>query len=100
MALFRSRSKNESTGDPFLDAVISFTSTEGVTYTSAMAIRNSDVFTAVQIISQDIASSPIQLMVNGIAEEDNDLNYLLNVKPNDLTDAWHFKFAMAKKYAT
>ncbi|MEK5500445.1 phage portal protein [Bacillus sp. FSL M8-0168] len=78
-----------------MDAVISFTSTEGVTYTSAMAIRNSDVFTAVQIISQDIASSPIQLMVNGIAEEDNDLNYLLNVKPNDLTDAWHFKFAMA-----
>lgn len=94
MALFRSRTKT-STGDPFLDTVISFTSTDGVTYTSATAIRNSDVFTAVQIISQDIASSPIQLMVNGIAEEENDLNYLLNVKPNDLMDAWHFKFAMA-----
>lgn len=93
--LFRSKSRNNSTGDPFLDAVISFTSTDGITYTSATAIKNSDVFTAVQIISQDIASSPIQLMVNGIAEEDNDLQYLLNVKPNDLTDAWHFKFAMA-----
>ncbi|PAD39809.1 phage portal protein [Terribacillus sp. 7520-G] len=80
---------------PIIDAIISIANTDyGADYVSAKAIKNSDIFAAVSIIAQDIASSEIELRENGIAKENDDLSYLLNVKPNELTDAWHFKFAM------
>lgn len=64
-------------------------------YVSVSYLRNSDVFTAVKVVSQDIATNPIKL----ISDEDNvisdDLNYLLNVKPNETMTAWTFKFALA-----
>ena len=64
-------------------------------YVSISYLRNSDVFTAVKVVSQDIATNPIKL----ISDEDNvisdDLNYLLNVKPNETMTAWTFKFALA-----
>ena len=54
-------------------------------------LRNSDVFTAVNVISNDIATNPIKLEsdnVNHIADDNfSDLNYLLNVKPNDYVSA-------------
>jgi len=95
MAFFKRLGSTRSATDPFLDAVLSFTSNDYVnSYDDIYALRNSDVYTAVKIIASDIASSPIQLTTNNIVEADSDLNYLLNVKPNDLTDAWHFKFAL------
>jgi len=96
MALFRKMGSTRSTmNDPFLDAVVSFTSNDYAnSFVGMYALKNSDVYTAVKIIASDVASSPIQLTTNNIVEADNDLNYLLNVKPNDLTDAWHFKFAL------
>lgn len=64
-------------------------------YVSISCLRNSDVFTAVKVVSQDIATNPIKL----IRDDDNvisdDLNYLLNVKPNETMTAWTFKFALA-----
>lgn len=64
-------------------------------YVSISHLRNSDVFTAVKVVSQDIATNPIKL----ISDEDNvisdDLNYLLNVKPNETMTAWTFRFALA-----
>lgn len=96
MALFRKMGSTRSKmNDPFLDAVVSFTSNDYAnSFVGMYALKNSDVYTAVKIIASDVASSPIQLTTNNIVEADNDLNYLLNVKPNDLMDGWHFKFAL------
>lgn len=61
-------------------------------------LRNSDVFTAVNVISNDIATNPIKLEsdnVNHIIDDNfSDLNYLLNVKPNDYVSARDFKYAL------
>lgn len=68
-------------------------------YTPISYLTNSDVFTAVNVISNDIATNPIRLEsqnVNHIADNQfDDLNYLLNVKPNDYMTARTFKYAMA-----
>lgn len=62
-------------------------------------LRNSDVFTAVNVIANDIATNPIKLEsdnVNHISDSNfSDLNYLLNVKPNDYMSARDFKYALA-----
>ncbi|MEZ0117822.1 UNVERIFIED_ORG: HK97 family phage portal protein [Heyndrickxia coagulans] len=95
MAFF-SKKEKRSTGDPFFDAVVSFgTNDFANSYAGIYALKNSDVYTATKIIASDIASNPIQLTTNNIVDANSDLNYLLNVKPNDLTDGWHFKFALA-----
>lgn len=95
MSFFKSRN-TATTGDPFLDHVIAIQSDDyTATFTSARALRNSDVFTAVKIIASDIASSPIQLIKDNMPQTDNELVKLLNEKPNSEMDGWHFKFALA-----
>lgn len=95
LGLFKPLQTNQTTGDPFLDHVITYMSTDNSEYTSIKALRNSDVFTAVKIIASDIASSPIQLMKKDDIDEKSDLAYLFNVKPNDYSDGWHFKYCLA-----
>ncbi|PJN88203.1 phage portal protein, partial [Bacillus sp. mrc49] len=95
MAFFQKLGIKATSNDPFLDALVSYTSNEGVSYTGIAAIKNSDVFTAVKILASDLATNPIELKENGLTIENNDLNYLLNVKPNDISTAFHFKFALA-----
>lgn len=67
-------------------------------YTSVDKLQNSNVFTAVNVIANDIATNPIKLEsdnVNHIADENfSDLNYLLNVKPNSYMSARNFKYAL------
>lgn len=94
MALFKPLNQKSTNGDPFLDHVISLTSTDNTTYTSVKALKNSDVFTAVKIIASDIASSPIEVLEDKMTTE-HDLDYLLNVKPNKEVDGWHLKFSLA-----
>ncbi|MGO3732061.1 MAG: phage portal protein [Vagococcus sp.] len=94
MALFKPLNQKITNGDPFLDHVISMTSTDNTTYSSIKALKNSDVFTAVKIIASDIASSPIEVLEDKMTTE-HDLDYLLNVKPNQEVDGWHFKFSLA-----
>lgn len=95
MAFFKPRQKT-TTGDPFLDCVVSIQSDDyTASFTSARALRNSDVFTAVKIIASDIASNPIQLIKDNMPQADNELVKLLNEKPNPEMDGWHFKFALA-----
>lgn len=95
MALFKPLTTKTTVGDPFLDAVISMSSDNNVQYTSIKALRNSDVFTAVKIISSDVASSPIELLGNNTDNDNlNYLNHLLNVKPNKQMDGWHLKFTL------
>lgn len=95
MALFKSLNKPVGTSEPFLDAVISMTSTDNTTYTDIKALKNSDVFTAVKIIASDIASSPIELIEDKMVMTSHDLDYLLNVRPSEEVDGWHFRFALA-----
>lgn len=61
-------------------------------YTGIRALRNSDVFTAVRIISADIASTKLKNKgheSNTIMEKVLDL---FNNNPNDQLPGWHFKF--------
>lgn len=95
MGLLKSFGKKETSGDPYLDHVITTTSDSNIDFTSVKSLRNSDVFTAVKIIASDIASSPIQLVKNGDIDEESELGYLFNVKPNEYTDGWHFKYSLA-----
>lgn len=81
-------------GDAFLDAVVSLQTDDSNVYYGAKAINNSDVFSAIRILASDVASSPIQLLRGEtLAKQDKYYN-LLNNKPNDLMDGFHFKFAL------
>lgn len=92
---FKSRNQ-ATTGDPFLDHVISIQSDDYTTnFTNVNAIRNSDVFTSVSIIASDIASSPVQLMKNNMPQADDELVHLINEQPNSVMDGWHLKYALA-----
>lgn len=83
-----------TTGDPFIDAVISYQSTDLSSFTGVNAIKNSDIFTAVKIIASDIASSPLQTLKGGIPQKENTIVHLMNHKPNETMDGWHFKFSL------
>ena len=94
MTFFKAR--QNTTGDPFLDHVVSIQSDDYTTsFTSVRALRNSDVFAAARIIASDIASSPIQLVKDNMPQADNEIVKLLNEKPNSEMDGWHFKFSLA-----
>lgn len=95
MAFFKSKAIPNTTGDPFLDHVVEIATADGNNYVSIKALRNSDVFTAIKILASDIASSPIQLLKNGLPTKDNDLTKLFNHQPNPIMDGWHFKFCLA-----
>lgn len=96
MAFFKSKEVQATTGDPFLDSVVSIQSDDyGNTYSSVGAIRNSDVFTAISIIASDIASSPIQSIKDSMPQLDDEIAHLMNDSPNPIMDGWHFKYALA-----
>ncbi|ELP8596460.1 phage portal protein [Listeria monocytogenes] len=65
-----------------------------VSWSGVGALRNSDIYTAVKTISSDVASSPFEIVVDGIKEKDSNLNYLLNKRPNQQMNPWHFKFVI------
>lgn len=96
MAFFKSKEIQNTTGDPYLDHVVSIQSDDYTTsFTGIKALRNSDVFTAIKIIASDIASSPLQLINASMPQQDDELIILLNERPNSEMDGWHFKFALA-----
>lgn len=64
-------------------------------YVGISALKNSDVLTAVSIIAGDIARFPlIKKNVKGEVIEDDDINYLLNVKSTKNSSARDWKVAM------
>lgn len=93
--LFSTKKVVSSSKDPFLDSIVSMSVSEGTNYTSISALKNSDVFTAVKILAQDMASNPIVLLKNGIVQKPSHITHLLNKKPNKNTTGWHMKFALA-----
>lgn len=64
-----------------------------ITWNGISSLRNSDVFTAIDIISKDIASTSIQFNdADSYLDDDKKILKLLNKRPNPYLDAWHFKY--------
>ncbi|MDA7025045.1 phage portal protein [Bacillus sp. CLL-7-23] len=92
MAFFRSMDKQQSLAEKQFNEII--LGVDGLSYTSVNAIKNSDVFTAVQTLASDIAASPIMVTQNGIEEKDSDLFRLINEKPNEYYSGYFFKYIL------
>lgn len=72
----------------FLDAVVSMSSNDSV-FVGASALRNSDIYAAINIIASDIASNRILVPKSGVLET------RLNDRPNSNMSGRNFKFALA-----
>lgn len=73
----------------FLDAVVSMSSNDSSVFVGAGALRNSDVFAAINIIANDLASNRILVSKSSVLET------RLNDKPNANMSGRDFKFALA-----
>nr|WP_114788397.1 phage portal protein [Lactiplantibacillus plantarum] len=73
----------------FLDAVVSMSSNDSSVFIGASALRNSDVFAAINIIANDLASNKILVPKSGLLES------RLNDKPNNNMNGRNFKYALA-----
>lgn len=71
-----------------------FTGLDERAYAGAEAIKNSDVFTAVMMISSDIASLRLEHLVDEIKTPGDPLLSLFNVKPNQYYTAYQLKFIL------
>ncbi|MGA3433081.1 phage portal protein [Lactiplantibacillus plantarum] len=72
----------------FLDAVVSMSSNDSSVFVGAGALRNSDVFAAINIIANDLASNRILVPKSSVLET------RLNDKPNENMSGRDFKFAL------
>lgn len=87
MAFFKSNTKQTVlTDDPVFNALISYTDS-GNGYISPAVLRNSDIFSAINIIASDIASNEVYCDVQV-------LNKMVNFEPCDYMDGWHFKYTL------
>lgn len=73
----------------FLDAVVSMSSNDSSVFVGAGALRNSDVFAAINIIANDLASNRIMVPTSKTLETK------LNERPNSVMTGHDFKFALA-----
>lgn len=71
-----------------------FTGLDERVYAGTEAIKNSDVFTAVKMISSDIASLRLEHLVDDIKTPGDPLLLLFNVKPNQYYTAYQLKFIL------
>ncbi|MEK4884882.1 phage portal protein [Bacillus sp. FSL W8-0223] len=93
--LFGKRRETRSYNYQFvLDSIVA-ASIENDSFGGIRALRHSDVYTAIQVISNGLATYPIELKQNNIADNQSDLYYLLNIKPNRNMTAFQFKKIMA-----
>ena len=94
MSFFQSLGDSKLSYDDYVASVVS--GNDSAKYVGISALRNSDVLTATSIIAGDIARFPlIKKNVNGDIIQDEDINYLLNVKSTGNASARTWKFAMA-----
>lgn len=93
MTFFQSLGSSKLSYDDYISSVIS--GNLSPEYTGISALKNSDVLTAVSIIAGDVARFPLlKKDLMGNIEQDEDMNYLLNVKSTSNTSARQWKFAM------
>lgn len=86
---FDSQEIEPDKGTAFLDAVVSMSSNDSSVFVGAGALRNSDVFAAINIIANDLASNRILVPKSSVLET------RLNDKPNNNMSGRDFKFALA-----
>ena len=73
----------------FLDAIVSMSSNDSSVFVAANMLRNSDVYSAINIIANDLASNRILVPKSSVLET------RLNDKPNNNMSGRDFKFALA-----
>lgn len=94
MSFFQSLGDSKLSYDDYVASVVS--GNDSAKYVGISALRNSDVLTATSIIAGDIARFPlIKKNIHGDIIQDEDINYLLNVKSTGNASARTWKFAMA-----
>ncbi|MDO7806497.1 phage portal protein [Lactiplantibacillus pentosus] len=90
MSFFFDTEKIEPDKDgAFLDAVVSMSSNDSSVFVGAGSLRNSDVFAAINIIANDLASNRILVPKSSVLET------RLNERPNQNMSGRDFKFALA-----
>lgn len=94
MSFFQTLGSENISYDSYIDSIIAGNLTPQ--YTGISALKNSDILTATSIIAGDIARFPlIKKDITGNIIQDEDINYLLNVKSTGQASARTWKFAMA-----
>lgn len=63
-------------------------------YNEYKALRNSDLWTAVNLLSRDISKLDIKVKENGVYKENDRLEFLLNKRPNPYMNAYMMKYAV------
>lgn len=63
-------------------------------FTSAKAIENSDIWSAINIIASDIASLDLEYHLKNVKQDDDNFSYLLNIKPNSFYNGYTLKFVI------
>ena len=87
------RSNNVSVDKNTLRMLTEVNGVAGITWSGLQSLKNSDVFTAIDIISKDIASTSIKFNDrDSYLDADKKILKLLNKRPNPYLDAWHFKY--------
>ncbi|MFC3468163.1 phage portal protein [Staphylococcus saprophyticus] len=87
------RSNNVSVDKNTLRMLTEVNGVGGITWSGLQSLKNSDVFTAIDIISKDIASTSIKFNDrDSYLDTDKKILKLLNKRPNPYLDAWHFKY--------
>lgn len=65
-----------------------------LSYDEHKALRNSDLWTAVNLLSRDISKLDIKVKENGVYKASDRLEFLLNKKPNPYMNAYMMKYAV------
>lgn len=63
-------------------------------WSNANALKNSDIFTAIHVLSSSIATAKIEKFLDGRPYNDSVLN-LFNSRPNDFMNGYDFKYIVA-----
>src|SRR5699024_9012786 len=64
------------------------------TFTIARDNKNRYVFTAVQMISSDIATMQLEKRIRGTRERHDPISNMFNIRPNSIYNGYQFKFIM------
>ena len=93
MSFFQPLGSSKVSYDDYITSVIG--GNYSPEYVGVSALKNSDILTAVSIIAGDVARFPLlKKDTTGNIEQDEEINYLLNVKSTGNTSARTWKFAM------
>lgn len=89
------RSKNVPVDKDTLRLMLAEFNGGDLSWSGVQSLKNSDIFTAIDIISKDIASTKIMFDDHdAYLPEDNKILKLFNKRPNSYLDAWHFKYIL------